>query len=414
MQHTFSVLFWLQAQKINKKSGEAPIWARVTVDGKRAEISTGKKTDPEKWNVNSGRIRGNTEEARTINSFLNKMIVKLEKIFDQLRESNQYISSSTIKNIYLGKTNKQHYLLELFRHHNNQIEAQVGKQYSAGTLERYKCAYRHAEAFIKYQYGLDDFTLKDLNYSFASEYEMYLKTVKEVGHNTALKYIKQLKKIIFMAIKNEWLDKDPFARFEMAMKEVKKGYLTKEELTSLYEGEFGFQRLEQVRDIFLFCCYTGLSYSDVQKLTQDNISKGLDGEFWIFIDRTKTGSPSNVPLLPVADEIVRKYKKHPEAVNSGKLLPVISNQKMNAYLKEIAVVCGIKKHITFHMARHSFATTVTLSNGVAIESVGSMLGHKNLKTTQIYAKVVQEKVSEDMKALKDKLGATGFGKAVNQ
>ena len=198
------------------------------------------------------------------------------------------------------------------------------------------------------------------------------------------------------------------------MKEVKKGYLTKEELTSLYEGEFGFQRLEQVRDIFLFCCYTGLSYSDVQKLTQDNISKGLDGEFWIFIDRTKTGSPSNVPLLPVADEIVRKYKKHPEAVNSGKLLPVISNQKMNAYLKEIAVVCGIKKHITFHMVRHSFATTVTLSNGVAIESVGSMLGHKNLKTTQIYAKVVQEKVSEDMKALKDKLGATGFGKAVNQ
>lgn len=200
----------------------------------------------------------------------------------------------------------------------------------------------------------------------------------------------------------------------MTMKEVKKGYLTKDELQELYEMEFSIERLDQVRDIFLFCCYTGLSYADVRKLTPENISKGLDGEYWIFVDRTKTGASSNVPLLPVASEIMKKYEGHPVTENSGCLLPVISNQKMNAYLKEMATLCGINKHVTFHMARHTFATTVTLSNGVAIETVGSMLGHKNLKTTQVYAKVVQEKVSQDMKKLKEVLGGSGLGKAINQ
>jgi site-specific recombinase XerD len=198
------------------------------------------------------------------------------------------------------------------------------------------------------------------------------------------------------------------------MKEVKKGYLTKDELKTLYNKEIAVERLQHVRDIFLFCCYTGLAYADVKKLTPDNISKGLDGEYWIFVDRTKTGSTSNVPLLPIAVEMIEKYQTHPIVENSGHVLPVLSNQKMNAYLKELATICGINKNITFHMARHTFATTVTLSNGVSIETVGSMLGHKNLKTTQIYAKVVQEKVSQDMKKLKETLAGSDFMKASNQ
>ncbi len=414
MNNTFSVLFWFLSNRISKKTGEAPIMARITVNGKRAEISTGKKVIPEKWNVSAGRVRGTGEQARIINRHLDKMRVKLDKIHDRLQEEDQFISAQSIKNIYLGKTNKQHSLLELFRHHNSQMKAQLGKEYSQGTLERYETTLKHLERFIKHQYQRDDYMLRELKYAFIADFEFYLKSVKNIGHNTTMKYLSYFKKIVFLALKNEWIERDPFARFEMTLKEVKKGYLTKEELSDLYQKEFQVERLEQVRDIFLFCCYTGLAYADVKKLTPEHISKGLDGEYWIFVERTKTGSSSNVPLLPQASELMEKYQDHPETVNSGHLLPVISNQKMNAYLKEIANLCGITKNITFHMARHTFATTVTLSNGVAIETVGNMLGHKNLKTTQVYAKVVQEKVSEDMKALKEKLGGTGFGKATNQ
>ncbi len=413
MKHSINILFWLLTNRISKKTGEAPIMVRITVDGKRAELSTGKKILPEKWNVNSGRMKGTSEESRIFNRHLTKMQMDIEKVFDRLEEADQYISAQTIKSIYLGKNVKQHSLLELFRYHNDQIKAQIGKDYSKGTLLRYETTLKHTREFIKYHYKRDDFTLNELKYEFITEFEFYLKSVKQVSHNTVMRYLKHFKKIILIALKNEWIDRDPFARFKVTMKDVNKGYLTKEELQSLYAREFEMERLEHVRDIFLFCCYTGLSYADVRKLTPDHISKGLDGEVWIFVDRTKTGSSSNVPLLPVAHEILEKYKDHPITRNTGYVLPVISNQKMNAYLKEIAALCGINKTITFHMSRHTFATTVTLSNGVSIETVSSMLGHKNMKTTQVYAKVVQEKVSQDMKKLKSILG-TGTDQVINQ
>ncbi len=414
MKHSISILFWLLSNRVSKKTGEVPVMVRITVDGKRAELSTGKKVLPEKWNVNSGRMKGNMEEARLLNKHLSTIHLDLERIFDRLSDEKQFISAQAIKSIYLGKNIKQHLFMELFKYHNGQIKDQVGKGYSKGTLLRFETTYKHTRDFIKHHFGKEDINLNELKYDFITEFEFYLKSVKGISHNTVMRYLKIFKKIVLMAVKNEWLDKDPFSRYTMTMKEVKKGYLNKEELQSLYDKEFSMERLEQVRDIFLFCCYTGLSYADVRKLTPENISKGLDGEYWIFVDRTKTGSASNVPLLPVAAEIMEKYKEHPITSNSGCLLPVISNQKMNAYLKEMATLCDINKHITFHMARHTFATTVTLSNGVAIETVGSMLGHRNLKTTQVYAKVVQEKVSQDMKKLKDILGDPGMMKASNQ
>ena len=225
------------------------------------------------------------------------------------------------------------------------------------------------------------------------------------NHNTTIKYLRNFKKIIHLAVANDWLYKYPFQAHKAKIKEVKRDFLTQEELERVNEKEFSTARLNVVKDVFVFCCYTGLSYVDVAKLTPNNLTKGLDNETWLFVDRTKTGSSSHVPLLPPALEIIQKYKDHPESGNKGLLLPVISNQKLNAYLKEIADICGINKHLTFHIARHTFATTVTLTNGVPIESVSSMLGHKNLKTTQIYAKVVKKKISEDMKKLKEKLGS---------
>jgi site-specific recombinase XerD len=214
-----------------------------------------------------------------------------------------------------------------------------------------------------------------------------------------------LRKIINISVVNEWLDRDPFMKMKVSIKEVKRDYLTQDELQLIEEKQFSTPRLNQVKDIFVFCCYTGLAYADVEKLSPQEVSKGLDGEYWLFTERRKTGSSSNIPLLPQALTLIDKYKQHPEAINKGKLFPVITNQKMNAYLKEIADVCGISKTLTFHIARHTFATTVTLTNGVPIESVSAMLGHKNMRTTQIYAKVVQKKVSDDMKRLKERLNA---------
>ncbi len=206
-----------------------------------------------------------------------------------------------------------------------------------------------------------------------------------------------------IAVKNEWLEKDPFENFKVTLKQVDREFLTEDELLKIESKEFYLPRLAQVRDIFVFSCYTGLAYIDVAKLTSDNIRKGIDGELWINIHRHKTDTPSNIPLLPKAVEIIEKYKDNAAVVNKAGILPMLSNQKLNSYLKEIDDLCGIQKNLTFHLARHTFATTVTLTNGVPIESVSSMLGHTSIKTTQIYAKVVQKKVSEDMKALKLKL-----------
>ena len=208
---------------------------------------------------------------------------------------------------------------------------------------------------------------------------------------------------MILALKNEWILRDPFMRFKMSLNEVVKEYLTKEELEAITEKELEIDRLDQIRDVFIFCCYTGLAYADVQRLTHEDISIGLDGEYWVFIQRKKTGVESNIPLLPAAARLIEKYKDHPVAISNGRVLPVLSNQKINSYLKEIGDLCGINKNITFHMARHTFATTVTLSNGVSMESVSQMLGHKNIRTTQIYAKVVKEKVSREMGELKVRL-----------
>lgn len=402
MEHSFSILFWLHKTKVNKK-GECPIYVRITVNGKRTEMSTGKRIKKEKWSNAAGRVKGNTEEARTINNYLDNTKVNLTKIHDKLFDKGKFISSQLIRDIYMGKTVKQHSLIELFKFHNQQIKELIGKGYAPGTLERYETTLKHLRDFIKHQFRKDDVYLTELNYSFIADFEYYLKSVKSIGHNTTTKYLRYFKKIVLLAVKNEWLDRDPFARFKLSLKEVKRECLTKEELQELENKAISIERLDQVRDIFVFCCYTGLAYSDVEKLSKDNLSKGMDGGLWIFVDRTKTGNPSNIPLLPKAHEIIKKYENHPIAGHAGKLLPVISNQKMNAYLKEIAILCGIEKSITFHLARHTFATTVTLANGVSIETVGSMLGHKNLRTTQMYAKVVQQKVSDDMKQLKTKL-----------
>jgi len=220
------------------------------------------------------------------------------------------------------------------------------------------------------------------------------------SNNTAVKYIKNFNKIIKICLANDWLDKNPFNNYKSKIKEVERDFLSEEELQAILNKDFKTDRLSLVRDIFIFSCFTGLAYIDVKNLTKSHISIGIDGEKWIYTHRQKTESASKIPIIPITQMIIDKYENHPQSNNQDVLLPILSNQKMNAYLKEIAAICEIEKELTFHIARHTFATTVTLTNGVPIESVSKMLGHKNIKTTQHYAKILDKKVSEDMQVLR--------------
>lgn len=402
MQTTFSILFYPRGNDIDR-NGNAPIYARITVNGKRSEFSIKRKVLLTKWNSDAGKMRGTTSEVRELNKYMATIRTKLNKIQEQLSEKETLVTAQKIKNTYLGKTIKHKMLLEIFQEHNNKVEKLIGKDFAAGTAERYKTALKHVRDYIKLEYLLSDIPVKDVDHKFISGFEYYLKTTRNCSHNTAIKYITNFKKIIRIAFANDWISKDPFTSWKARLKIVDREFLTVEEIQTMVEKELHTERLDQVKDIFIFCCFTGLAYSDVKKLSANNVVIGIDGGKWIKINRSKTDTRSNIPILPTAEAILEKYADDSEIQRNQLLLPVLSNQKMNAYLKEIADLCKINKNLTFHLARHTFATTVTLSNGVPIESVSKMLGHKSLKTTQHYAKILDRKVSDDMLALKVKL-----------
>lgn len=401
MNTSVSILFYIKRTKSNNL-GVCPIYTRVTVNAKRFEFSTNKYINPEKWSSEGNKIKGTTEEARTINShldFLKNQILEAEK---KLFKKDISVTSENLKNELFGLSETKRTLVPIFQDHNNKIKELIGKEYAPGTLERYTTSLKHTIEFMQWKYNISDIDITKIDYAFITDYEFWLRSVRNCANNTAVKYIKNFSKIIKICLANDWLDKNPFANYKSKVKEVERVYLTEEEIQAIIEKEFATERLSLVRDIFLFSCFTGLAYIDVKNLTKSHISYGIDGEKWIFTHRQKTESASKIPILPVTQIIIDKYENHPQSINQDKLLPILSNQKMNSYLKEIAGVCGIDKELTFHIARHTFATTVTLTNGVPIESVSKMLGHKNLKTTQHYAKVLDRKVSEDMAILKNK------------
>ncbi len=398
---TLGIIFFIRKEK-SLDDVKAPIYLRITINGKRAELSIKRDVEIKNWNK-SGRVMGNSETTRQLNEYLTLWERKAYQAHKQIIDEGTYLSSEAIKDILLGRTAKQKTLLEVFEYHNKMLKEKVGIDHAKATYTRYETTLGHIKDFILKYYKRSDIPLAQLNYKFVTDLEHYFITSRNCNQNTTYKYIKNLKRVIHIALMNEWLSKDPFMNFTIKIKPVDRDFLTPEELKAIEDKKFLMPRLDQVRDIFVFCCYTGLAYIDVAELKPDNIRKGIDGELWLNTYRHKTETASNIPLLPKAMEILEKYKNHPVVVNKGGLLPVLSNQKLNSYLKEIADFTGITKNLAFHVARHTFATTVTLTNGVPIESVSSMLGHTSIKTTQIYAKVIQKKVSEDMKALKQKL-----------
>lgn len=398
-QISLAISFYQRTDKVDK-NGAAPVFMRITVNGNRAEIATNKRFDVDRWKL--GHPAGTKADAKELQKDLDSMKASVNKVWRDMVDRNEIITATTVKERFTGRNKNSRTVVEVFNFHNSQMKELIGIEYSPATAKRYDTTLDHVKKYMKAKYRKTDLSLWELNYEFVSGWEHYLKTEHKCNHNTAMKYIKNFRKVINLAIKNDWLEKDPFARFECNILPVERDFLTREELAIVEEKVLKIQRMDQIRDIFVFCCYTGLAYADVLKLTSSHIVKGIDGTLWIKLNRTKTETKSQIPLLPKALAILDKYKDAPKLV-PGTLLPVISNQKMNAYLKELADLCEINKTLTSHIARHTFATTVTLTNGVPIETVSSMLGHKSLRTTQIYSKVVEQKVSEDMARLKERL-----------
>ena len=355
-----------------------------------------------KWITQVGQAKPHTTELRMLNNYLDMVKSKVYKHFMELNAKDMFITGEMLKNLLFSVDDKQHTLISIFEYHNDKIKERIGIDVVPSTYIKFNTVLGKLKLYLKEHHKRSDMYLTELTHRFVVDFEHYLRVKHHIAHNTAMKYITMLKKVINMAVNNDWMEKNPFAAFKCTKLNVHREILDEAEILQMHEKEFNIERLEEVRDIFLFCCYTGYAFADVEKLQRTDLAKGIDGDAWIFAKRKKTNTVSNVPLLPQAEEIIKKYEQHPYCVKTGALLPVKSNQKMNAYLKEIASLCGIKKELTMHIARHTFATTVTLSNGVPIETVSKMLGHTKLVTTQIYAKVLENKVSEDMQKLKEK------------
>lgn len=401
--NTFGIQFVIRKHRI--KDGEAPIYARITVNTNRCEISVKKRIHTDNWNNGKGMAKGKNPEISKLNSYLEQVRSQLTNYYQELVINKQATTADAIKNKFLGVEESEQTLMSLIKYHNDRMD----KNLEWGTQKNYFTTEKYISMFLTDKLKKKDIPLSELNYRFINDFEYFLRKhqptdhQKPMGNNTIMKHIERLRKMINLAVKMEWIEKDPFIAHKAKFIKVQRGFLSQEELLRIENKEFGIERLQQVKDLFVFSCYTGLAYIDAISLKSADIRKGIDGGEWIFTARQKTDVSVQVPLLSKASKIIEKYKDHPKTKFSGTVFPVISNQKLNSYLKEIADLCGINKNLTFHLARHTFATTVTLTNGVPIESVSKMLGHSDIRTTQIYAKVVEMKISEDMTKLQNKL-----------
>ncbi len=400
---TLTVLIF--TRDINYNPEKLTIYARITVDGRRAEISLKRYTSVNVWDVSKGRVIGLSQKARSLNSYLDEVYVQIMEAHKLLLQEGKLITAQAIKARYLGQDEQNKTLTELVTYHNKNMTSVL----KYGTMKNYYSTERYINKFLIDRFKTDNIYLKQLDYRFIVDFEQYLRNYKPkkarrtCSNNGAMKHLERLMKMTNLAVKMEWLEKDPFRNYKLKFQKTERNYLSARELQLLEDIKFKSDGYENVRNVFLFCCYTGLSYIDVKQLCTHQMVLGIDGGYWLHSKREKTNEALKIPLLPKAKEIIDQYAESIENRIGGKLLPVYSNQKINSYLKDIILACGIHKNITFHAARHTFATTVTLSNGVPIETVSKMLGHSKLSTTQIYARVLEQKISYDMNALRVKM-----------
>jgi site-specific recombinase XerD len=355
MKTTFNVLFFLKRDK-QKQNGTVPLMCRITIDGIETRFTMKTDIDPGHWDVKLGKMSGRSSKALEINALIDNTKSVLNRIYHQELERMQSVTAEKVKNIFLGINTKQHTLLELFKKHNADVKSLIGISKSKATYQKYEVTLKHTTSFLRKRYNLSDIHFAEINHMFISDFETFLMVDCQCQSNTTAKFMQFFKRIILIARNNGWMLHDPFVNYKIRINKVDRGYLTKEELELIFKKKIEIPRLEHVRDIFIFSCFTGLAYIDVYNLKESNIRTSFDGNLWIMTKRQKTDVNSNIPLLEVPRKILKKYKgKLPE----GKILPITSNQKMNAYLKEIGDLCEIKKNLTFHLARHTFATIVS-------------------------------------------------------
>ncbi len=395
---TFSLLFYIRRDKLNKR-GEAPVFMRLTINGERADASIKRFIEPHAWNSAKGKANEKCRGGKDLNLYLDAISANILQIQRDLELDKKEVSAQIILNRYLGKEQSdRHTLMEVFHAHNKKCRALIGINFAPDTVLRYETCLRLTEEFMRNTYKKEDCYLDEVTKQFVEEFEFYLKTIRKCCHNTTTKYLANFKKITRIALSNGWMKRDPFAQIRFHLDAVEREFLEKQELKTLLNKNISVPRLAQIRDIFCFCCLTGLAFSDVKQLKSEHLVTDINGMIWIRKTRQKTKNMCNIPLLDEAQKILDRYKDHPYCQTQGVLLPVCSNQKMNMYLKELADICGIRKNLSTHCARHTFAT-LTLASGATIDNVAKMLGHANVNMTRHYAKVLDTSIMRDMQVV---------------
>jgi site-specific recombinase XerD len=410
VSESLSIIFFVEKTEASK-DGRAPIYTRITLAGRRCEISLGMRVFPEQWDKINSRVKGRNADVLLLNNQITQARANLEKAYFLLTTQYEYVTADMLKKSYQGKPvetsleedrDQRKTFMQTVSFEIGRLKEKVEKGLRAkSTLQRWEITKNKFEAFLLHKYKKTDIPLEMIKPSFAEDMLHYFMVSDELDHNTSMKYVKNAKQVLTTAT-GRWIKSNPIRDFHCTYHQPEREVLTMQEILAIYDKSL-INRLDQVRDVFLFSCFTGLAYQEVYNLTENEIVIGNDRNKWIKINRVKTGNPEDVPLLPIPEAIIEKYKNDKYCKAFNKLLPVNSNVRYNAYLKELADLCGIRKTLTTHIARHTFATTVTLENDVPMETVSRMLGHKNIRTTQIYAKITKKKISNDMNALRKKL-----------
>lgn len=411
-QEMLSILFFILKTRV-LKNGESPILLKVTIAGVEDEIRILRSIPAHLWNQAKGCSRGKDRASLELNEYIRSLTVKLLSIHKELMLEEAHITPKLLLKKLFGQEEKRT-LLATFANHNEECRKLIGVDFEAVTINRYDNCLRSLSVVVQRECGKDDISFYELNGELIRKFEIYLKTERGLCQNTLVRYMKCFKKIINMALTNKWMKDDPFVGTKYRQEETDPTFLTMEELETMMKKEFAIERLEMVRDVFCFCCATGLSFIDAKELTPEHLFKDNNGNLWIrksrhkMIRRNRAACMSNIPLLGMAQKILEKYQNHPICEKKGICLPMYSNQKMNSYLKEIADFCGIKKNLTTHVARHTFGTTITLANNVSLQNVSKMMGHTSTRMTQHYARVLDHNIFNDMQGVESRLSALDF------
>ena len=396
VRSSFAILFFIRDSRV-RKDGTTSIEVVLTVNGERCAFSTGKKVKSCNWDKNKQQVKGKDEEAQSLNNYLKAIKAKLYQKEAELLERGFVITAELLRDAYFDKVEslKEKSLFEVFEEHNQEQEKLVGNGVSKATYWISVYTVRLLKEFVQQKYKREDLYLRELNLNFIQSFHTFLRIDKRMAQNSSTKHLKLLKKIINLAVANSYMATNPFITYKVEREPVEIDFLDEEELRKIINFDTPLPRLERAKDMFLFGCFTGLSYIDIKTLAPEHFEKDNAGRMWIKKRRVKTGVLSRIPLLPIAKLILDKYK------GGEKLLPIQDPADINKYLKDIAILCDIKKRITFHTSRHTFASTVTLANNISLEVVSKMLGHTNTRMTNHYAKLIDKCIGEQMDKLMD-------------